>query len=103
MKYRGSTCKRKYFKYVDKYTDAYKYEYKCTFSIAGRVPVRDRWSLPGGRLCPEKRQFKEQTVDEVGKANTVLQAHMMMIIPVRDRRLKGRRPVYQNLPQVCTW
>ena len=51
----------------------------------------------------EKRQFKEQTVDEVGKANTVLQAHMMMIIPVRDRRLKGRRPVYQNLPQVCTW
>ena len=50
----------------------------------------------------EKRQFKEQTADELGKANTVLQAHMM-IIPVRDRRLKGRRPVYQNLPQVCTW
>ena len=50
----------------------------------------------------EKLDFKELTADELGKANTVLQAHMM-IIPVRDRRLKGRRPVYQNLPQVCTW
>ena len=68
----------------------------------GEVPAQDRWRLPGGRLCPEKLQCKEQTVDELGKANTVLQAHMM-IIPVRDRRLKGRRPVYQNLPQVCTW
>ena len=87
MKYRGSTCKRKYFKYVYKYTDSYKYEYKCTFLIAGRVPVQDRWSLPGGRLCPEKLQFKEQTVDELGKANTVLQARMM-IIPVGDRRLR---------------
>ena len=42
---------------------------------------------PGGRLYPEKLQFKEQTVDELGKANTVLQARMM-IIPVGDRRRK---------------
>ena len=87
MKYRGSTCKRKYFKYVYKYTDSYKYEYKCTFSIAGRVPVRDIWSLPGGRLCPERLKFKEQAVDELGQANTVLQARRM-IIPVGDRRLR---------------
>ena len=53
----------------------------------GEVPAQDRWRLPGGRLCPEKRQFKEQTVDELGKANTVLQASMM-IIPVGDRRLR---------------
>ena len=91
MRYRGSTCKRQYFKYVYKYvykyTDSYRYEYKCTLLIAGRVPVQDRWSLLGGRLCPEKLQFKEQTVDELGKANTVLQARMM-IIPVGDRRLR---------------
>ena len=35
----------------------------------------------------EKRQFKEQTADELGKANNVLQARMM-IIPVGDRRLR---------------
>ena len=87
MGYRGSTCNRQYSRYVYKYTDSYRYEYKCTFLIAGRVPVQDRWSLPGGRLCPEKLQFKEQTVDELGKANTVLQASMM-IIPVGDRRLR---------------
>ena len=50
----------------------------------------------------QKLEFKELTADELDKANTGLQAHMM-IIPMRDGRLKGRRPVYQNLPQVCTW